>query len=241
MAREVVTAGSSDAERERLRAELVGAIPRWYLPWLHLGVPSSFGLGIIASCIWLLGPLHAWHLATIPVTYLLANIGEWRAHKYWLHKRSKLAPVLYDRHTPEHHMVYVTHDMAMKSRQEFRLVLIPAYGIMLIFLGMLVPAAALWWAGLRNVALLFIATDMGYVLSYEWLHLSYHLPPNSFVGRLSPIKRLRRHHAIHHDPRLMQKWNFNVTVPLWDWVKGTIAHDPEAERAADAGRESPAL
>jgi hypothetical protein len=19
----------------------------------------------------------------------------------------------------------------------------------------------------------------------------------------------------------MQKWNFNVTVPLWDWVRGT--------------------
>jgi hypothetical protein len=21
----------------------------------------------------------------------------------------------------------------------------------------------------------------------------------------------------------MQRWNFNVTIPLWDWVTGTIA------------------
>jgi len=59
------------------------------------------------------------------------------------------------------------------------------------------------------------------VLSYEWLHLSYHLPPESRVGRLRPIRALCRHHALHHDPRLMQRWNFNVTVPFWDWVMRT--------------------
>jgi sterol desaturase/sphingolipid hydroxylase (fatty acid hydroxylase superfamily) len=32
---------------------------------------------------------------------------------------------------------------------------------------------------------------------------------------------LREQHRRHHHPRLMQRWNFNVTVPLWDWVRGT--------------------
>ena len=32
------------------------------------------------------------------------------------------------------------------------------------------------------------------------------------------------------DPTLMQKWNFNVSLPLWDWLRGTIAS--EQERAA---------
>jgi sterol desaturase/sphingolipid hydroxylase (fatty acid hydroxylase superfamily) len=36
------------------------------------------------------------------------------------------------------------------------------------------------------------------------------------------VRALRRHHAVHHDPELMQRWNFNVTVPLWDLVRGTI-------------------
>jgi len=35
----------------------------------------------------------------------------------------------------------------------------------------------------------------------------------------------------------MNKWNFNVTVPLWDLVKGTYLrdeNDPKAARAAAA-------
>ena len=40
------------------------------------------------------------------------------------------------------------------------------------------------------------------------------------------IRRLRRHHAIHHAPFLMQRFNFNVTVPLWDVVRRTVYHGP---------------
>jgi hypothetical protein len=222
--------GPDPAEREALRRKLLDAVPGWYRPWAHFAVPSLFGLGIIAACIVLIRDLSAWELVTLPLSFVVSNINEWRAHKYLLHKRSRLAPVLYDRHTPEHHMVYVTEDMAMRERREFRLVLIPAYGIMLIFVGVSVPATGLWLLGLENVALLFVAAQMAYVLSYEWLHLSYHLPPDSFIGRRRLIRRLRRHHAIHHDPRLMQHWNFNVTVPLWDWVRGTIAREEQLTR-----------
>jgi sterol desaturase/sphingolipid hydroxylase (fatty acid hydroxylase superfamily) len=50
------------------------------------------------------------------------------------------------------------------------------------------------------------------------------------------VRILRRHHAIHHDPRLMQRYNFNVTVPLWDWVRGTIVTDPKSVLGANAPR-----
>jgi hypothetical protein len=211
-----------EAERDAVRARALGRMPRWYNPWLHLATPSAFGLAVIALSVWLVRGLAWWELAAVPATFVLANVNEWRAHKYLLHRRSRLAPVLYDRHTPQHHVIYVTGDMAIRSNKEFGLVLIPAYGIMLIFVATLVPALALWLARLENVAALFVATSMGYVLSYEWLHLSYHMPPSSFVGRLWLVRVLRRHHATHHDPRLMQRWNFNVTLPLWDWVRGTI-------------------
>jgi sterol desaturase/sphingolipid hydroxylase (fatty acid hydroxylase superfamily) len=225
----------SDEDRDRLRAELTGRIPGWYSPWMHLLVPSLFGLGIFAGCMILLRDVRVWDLAAVPLTWLAANIGEWRAHRYLLHRRTRWATVLYDRHTPEHHMLYVTDDMTMRSRREFRLVLIPAYGIMLIFVVTLLPAALMWLGGLRNVALLFVATEMAYVLSYEWLHLAYHLPPESFFGRIGFIRRLRRFHAIHHDPALMQRWNFNVTVPLWDVVKGTLVASVDEARERDTG------
>jgi sterol desaturase/sphingolipid hydroxylase (fatty acid hydroxylase superfamily) len=230
----------AEAERDALRARLLGEIPSWYRPSLHLAVPTLFGVAVLTGCFLLLRDLRWWDLLAVPITLVIANINEWRAHKYLLHKRSRLAPVLYDRHTPQHHMIYLTDDMAMRDRREYRLVLIPAYGVMLIFVSTLLPAAALWYFGLRNVACLFVATSVGYTLSYEWLHLSYHLPADSAIGRLRLIRVLRHHHAVHHDPTLMQRWNFNVTLPLWDWVMGTLVRSREEarERTID-GRVSP--
>jgi hypothetical protein len=206
-------------ERVALRKSLIDATPSWYSPWAHIV------------------QLSLWELLAIPVFYALNNIGEWWAHKHLLHRRHWAAPVLYDQHTPGHHMVYVTDDMAMCDRREFRLVLIPAYGILLIFLANLVPTLALWFAGLHNVALLFTATTMAFVLTYEWLHLAYHLPTSQPIGRMRVIAWLRHHHAVHHDPKLMQRWNFNVTVPFWDWVCRTMVKS--AEEAKDRRRARP--
>lgn len=222
---------TGDARREAMRAELLARTPRWYSPWFHLGFPAAVGLGLIVGAALLVRELEPWQLAAIPALYVVSNAAEWRIHRDVLHRRTPGLAVLYDRQTPEHHVVYVTYDMAMRSTREFRLVLIPAYGILVIFLVNLPAAALLWWLGQRNLACLFIATNLGYVLTYEWLHLAYHAPATTWIGRLGVIRRLRRHHAIHHEPRLMQRWNFNVTVPLWDWVRGTIYRSTSAPQS----------
>jgi hypothetical protein len=207
-------------KREAMRRELV---PAGYSPWIHLGITSVAGLGLIVTAALLLRHVRPLELLTVPIVFVLSNMTEWRAHRDILHKRTWYAPVLYDRHTPEHHVIFPKEDMSIRSPGEFRLVLIPAYGIVVIFLGGALPiTAALWALHLRNVAMLYVITSMGYVVSYEWLHLSYHLPPTTFIGRMKLIGVLRRHHATHHDPSLMQRWNFNVTLPLWDWIRGTI-------------------
>jgi hypothetical protein len=213
---------SLDSYRDHVRQKVVAAIPRWYSPWAHLACPSTIGLALIVACVSLLDRPSWWELLTIPAVWVLSNAIEWRAHKRVLHERTWYAPILYDRHTPLHHRVFVTEDMAIRSTKEFRLVLIPAFGILVLFVGVMPFAAGLWLLGARNPAVLFMATSMAYVLSYEWLHLAYHAPVTSWIGRTRLISRLRRHHATHHSPELMQRWNFNVTVPLWDWLKGTI-------------------
>ena len=73
----------------------------------------------------------------------------------------------------------------------------------------------------HNLAALWVATTMGYTVAYEWLHLSYHLPAESRIGRSPLVRALRRNHAAHHTPELMQRWNFNVTIPVADWLFGT--------------------
>ena len=215
--------------RDALRARLMAELPAWYSPWTHLLFPSLVGLATVSLCVCTIGQLRAVELLTIPVSFVLLNAAEWQIHRDLLHRRTPPLAVLYDRHTPQHHMIFVTDDMAMRSTREFRLVLIPFYGILAAGLGALPIPLALWLGlGLPNVALLFMATTMSYVVLYEWLHLSYHAPATSFIGRQRWMARLRRHHAIHHAPERMQRWNFNVTLPLWDWLRRTSYREEEA-------------
>jgi hypothetical protein len=217
--------------RTALRNQLLAETPRWYVPWVHLFVPSCVGIAAIVVALGQIHDLHPVELLTVPAVYLLANAFEWWIHGAALHRPHPLAPVLYDQHTPKHHMLYLTDDMAMRDPREYRLVLIPAYGLFLIFAGQIPINFALRWLGFPNIAWLYLATSIAYAVSYEWLHFSYHLPHEHPVARNPLIRRLAHHHAVHHDPRIMQRWNMNVTVPLTDFVMGTAVDSVEAAAA----------
>jgi len=221
------------ARRDALRAKAVAEMPWWYNPWAHLAFPSAVGIAAIVVAVAMIRDLRPVELLTVPIVFLLVNLNEWHVHRNILHRRFWPLEVLFWRHTPEHHVIYVCDDMAMRSTQEFRLVLIPSYGIVAIFITALPITIALAMLVSRNVACLWVATTMGYVVAYEWLHLSYHLPADGRVGRSALIRVLRRHHAWHHTPELMQHWNFNVTVPLSDWILRTI-HPGTRDAAAPA-------
>ncbi len=225
----------SQADRERLRQTCAdrGA---FYNPWLHLGVTSVSGLAVMGLGVAIIHDLKWWQVAFGGVLFILSNAAEWRLHRDLLHQRRGFAPFVYDRHTPEHHVIFQTDSMEIRRTREFKLVLLPAFGIVAFAAGLLPAMAAIYfgvpWAFLppvdqHNLAGVFGIVTMGYIVSYEWLHLSYHLRPDSFVGSLGLIRVLRRHHALHHDPTLMQKWNFNVSLPLWDWIRGTIAKEEQ--------------
>ena len=226
------------AERDRLR-ETCANRGAFYNPWLHLAVTSISGLAVMGVGVWMIHDLKWWQVLFGAALFVLSNAAEWRIHRDLLHKRKKYATPLYDRHTPEHHVIFQTEDMAIRRTREFKLVLLPAYAIVAFAVGLL-PMMALIWLGLpwafaapvdqHNLAGVFGIVTMGYIVSYEWLHLSYHLSPDSFVGSLGLVRVLRRHHALHHDPRLMQKWNFNVSLPLWDLLRGTVARETDRPR-----------
>lgn len=225
-------------QRDAFRAKLMARTPRWYSPYWHLGLTSVFGVAVVIAALATVRALHPLELLTILASFLISNATEWRAHKDLLHQRSPIAPVLYDRHTPIHHVLFVTEDMEVREPGEWRMVLIPPYGVMLIAVANAPLAAGIRLAGYPNIAALFLASNVAYVVMYEWLHLAYHLPQQSWVGRLGLVRALRRHHAIHHDPRLMQRYNFNVTIPLWDLVRRTYVGASERESAAHAGVKS---
>lgn len=219
---------STRESRQTLRAQALTALPRHYMPYVHLASTCGVGVALLLLGVRFVHSPHAWELLVIPAMFVFANFFEWYVHKNVLHKR-KPWPLseLFDRHTPSHHAYYTEHDMELGSVREFHFILIPAVGVLsasltaaplALLLGMLVSANAGW--------LVLITTGV-YMVAYELSHLAYHLPQSSWLGRRKLLGVLRRHHARHHDPRVMQTTNFNVTVPLFDWIMRTM---PRAAR-----------
>lgn len=208
--------------RRALRAQALAALPARYNPSLHLASTCGVALTLLGLGVFFVHAPRWYELAVVPAVIVFANFFEWFVHKNLLHKR-KPWPLaeLFDRHTPGHHAFYVEDDMQIDSVREFHFVLIPAVGVLgavlttvplAVLLGVLLSANAGW---------LVLITVGLYMVGYELSHLSYHLPESSWIGRRTWVGILRRHHAKHHDPRVMQKANFNVTLPLFDWILGT--------------------
>ena len=199
---------------------------RWsprYSGWLHFGFVSVLSLAAIGFALSRLHGVRALELLTVPITFLWANLGEYFGHRGPMHHRRRGLGAIFQRHTVEHHHFF-THDaMACDSARDHKIMLFPPI-LIVFFLGVLATPIGLALAALlgRNVGYLYLATAMGYFISYEWLHWSYHLPPESWISRLPVVRVLRRHHQAHHDLGLMQRWNFNITFPICDALFGTL-------------------
>lgn len=197
-------------------------IPAWYRGRVHFAFTSLVSLGVIAGAIALVDSPTALEWITVPATFFFANFVEYRGHKGPMHHPMRGLKLLQRRHTQQHHHFF-THDaMWCEGHRDFKIMLFPSY-LLLFFIGLhAVPVGALLFliAGV-NVGALFTAVAVGYYLTYEWLHFSYHLAPDSRVGRFPLVAVLRRHHQKHHDLSAMQTHNFNITFPICDWIFGT--------------------
>jgi sterol desaturase/sphingolipid hydroxylase (fatty acid hydroxylase superfamily) len=64
-----------------------------------------------------------------------------------------------------------------------------------------------------------MAMVLVHYLLYEGLHLLAHLPDNHAIARWPIFASARRRHAHHHGAAGS---NFNVTMPVFDWLLGTL-------------------
>jgi hypothetical protein len=206
------------------RALAIANLPHWYSPWLHLGATVGIGLAAAVIALSRIEHFRLWELSTAFVVFVLANYFEWQVHKSVLHKRRGFPwHELFDRHTPVHHHLYREHDMAIRDVKEFRLVLIPAIGVLGAVLSTTPVAFVVAHFVSPNAGWLVVLSAALYMVAYELSHLLYHLPSRMWFARLRLVAFLRSHHARHHRPENMQVRNFNVTIPLFDWIMGTLA------------------
>lgn len=73
-------------------------------------------------------------------------------------------------------------------------------------------AIAVGYFANANAGWLFAITGLWYFLSYEYLHLAYHLPESHWVSRLPFMDRLKRLHTVNHDQTRITHANFNITT-----------------------------
>lgn len=208
---------------ERFRQQYRNGISRWYSGIAHL--LFVFGLG---GAMMLYSFLQVQHIATgvvvaIILAMLLGNLGEYVAHKSLGHKKRRFAGLFYSRHSGDHHTFFTDQDYTINSLRDLRVVLFPAFLLVAVTLLIAAPLALLarqlggedaGWAMAGGVLLAY--------LFYEFVHLCDHLPDGHFLTRLPGIRSLRAHHRHHHAIDGKDS-NYNVTIPLSDWLLGTKA------------------
>jgi hypothetical protein len=177
----------------------------------------------VVAAILQLEQVHPLEWLAIPLTFLYTNFAEYWGHRGPMHHLKRGLRLVYERHTRQHHRFFTDQRMELDGLRDLRAVLFPPVLMIFFFTAFALPMGLLLaWVASPNVAWLYIATSLGYFLNYEFLHMAYHLPASHPVARWPLVGRLKGLHQAHHDPRLMARYNFNITYPIFDAVFGTL-------------------
>ena len=214
---------TTDLFRSRYRA----AVHPRYNPWLHGVFVLVFGL-LACGAFWsTVQQVQLGEWLAVPLTLLLFNAGVYLVHRHLGHHKKSFARMFYARHAGDHHSFFTPGHMTYDSARDWRVILFPAW---LIVLHTLVITLPLWWLLSlinTNVAGLFSGCLVLGYLTYEVFHACEHLPPSNRLTRLPWIRQMRRLHELHHRRELMQERNFNIVFPLMDYLFGTLYWEPE--------------
>lgn len=187
---------------EEKRQAILDAIPENYSHKLHLGINLGTAFGLMVFSLFEMGTSYLW---LVPIFYFSFLAFEWLVHKFFLHRT--IVKRFYDFHI-NHHILYTHDNMGIKSWKELSWILIPkdiylwfSAGICLIGFGIQHFNASL--------AFTMLFSSFSFYIFYEVCHLGWHLySANKFA----------KYHKTHHNPSNMRNWNFNVTLPVIDWI-----------------------
>lgn len=214
---------TTESFRSRYRAD----IHPLYNPWLHGAFVLLFGVLAIGGFWSTVHQVTPQEWLAVPLTLLFFNFGVYSVHRHLGHHKKSFARMFYARHAGDHHSFFAPGHMTYDNARDWRVILFPAW---LIVLHTGVITLPLWWLLKQfdaNVAGLFGGCLVLGYLTYEVFHACEHLPPGNPVTRLPWIRQMRRLHELHHRRELMQERNFNIVFPLMDYLFGTLYWEPE--------------
>jgi len=197
-------------------------ISKFYRPWLHVLLNG----GTLLSCIvFNILNIREWSLSVLSVfifSMLLGNFVVWAVHRYPLHRRFKFWTYPYDTHTVMHHRYFTADYITYDDFSDVYAVFFPIH----VVVGFGLVIQPLFYFSVNyffgsQLAYAFCASTAFYFLLYEFVHWASHLAENHPLMKVGWLRYMRNHHIVHHNPKLMMKYNFCIVYPLMDILMGT--------------------
>lgn len=238
-------AGARAPRRNAVAVRLAARVPRWYSPVAHLLFSVSLTAVVVGVLVaqFVAAERRWWAWLAIPIALVFANAVEYAIHRFPMHRRMRLFDRFFRGHTLVHHRYFDHHHHDLVHLREAYFVLTTAHTM---GTSLLILAGAYFGLGAvlgTDVAALATSSMAVYSLTNELMHLAFHFP-RAWLARLrldhSWFLTLRTHHLRHHDPHVMRQWNFNIVMPLMDWVFGTSMPRAAIEARGEAPVGDPA-
>jgi Fatty acid hydroxylase superfamily len=161
-------------------------------------------------------------LLFIPMTMILGNLAVFVIHKYPLHRKIKPFGFAYKIHSQWHHRFYTDQNLEFDSTRDWFIIFFPID----VVLGFIILVLPLIYFALTpflsvNGVFLVLATSCFYFISYEVIHFISHLSENNILMKFPYFRFMRNYHRTHHDPALMNDYNFNIVFPFFDLIFNT--------------------
>jgi len=166
-------------------------------------------------------PLLLWAAAGMACGIVFGTFFEWALHKFVMHRPVGKFRYAFHAHAVVHHQVFkADHTYHLQNEKDKETIPMAWWnGPVLVLIG-ITPFALLSWAiGQWSFVVGGFLSFGCYYATYEYIHWCMHLPKARRVEKPWWFQRLNGHHLLHH--RYMHK-NFNVVLPLADWILGTL-------------------
>lgn len=210
---------TNDQYREVYRKE---KLPPTYRHWLHLGFNlGSLGLVLVFNLVQIKNYDYSF-LAIFIGVMLFGNVAVYFIHRFPLHRRLKLWAFPFDSHTVEHHRFFTSDHITFKNSNDYYAIFFPSFVVAFFVLVVFPMFYFISSQFLRpDQSHFFTALSAGYFILYEFVHWASHLSKDHFLMKMPWLKTMREHHRIHHNPKLMGKYNFSIVYPMMDYLMRT--------------------
>lgn len=162
------------------------------------------------------------------VSVAYASLLEYLLHRWIMHRPLGSFRYPFEAHALTHHHIFKSDPSYHLIDQKDKHTIPMAWwnGIVLVAISGILPFITSALSGNWSIMIIATLTVAGYYCIYEYIHWCMHLPlPRRRLVETFPLigwifYRLNGHHLLHH--RYMSKNNFNVVLPLWDLIMGTL-------------------